>query len=298
MVEHVGRAFGEDAVALRVGVCEEMEEDFARVVDVHVGIHDDDVFAKHHLPHAPEAVHDFVGLHRVGLLDADKDEVVERAFRWQRDVHDLGKVHLEDGQEEFHRRAADVEVFHRRDADDGRGIHSILAVRDRGDVKNGIRLGQRVVAGVVAERAFVAERFLGVDVAFDDEVGVGGNFEVVSLALHQLHGFFSQVASEQKLIETIGQRCGGSEGKHRVAADENADGHPLALFVITTSVARGDFLQLPVHAGGFVVVNLDTIHADVAFAGVGVFGDDTGERDEAPAVERPAFKNRDVSKRW
>ena len=31
------------------------------------------------------------------------------AFGRQREVHDLGEVHLEDGQEEFHGRAADVE---------------------------------------------------------------------------------------------------------------------------------------------------------------------------------------------
>ena len=61
--------------------------------------------SRDHLPHAPKAVHDFVGLHRVALLDAHEDEVVENAFRRQRDVHDLGEVHLEDGQEEFHRRA-------------------------------------------------------------------------------------------------------------------------------------------------------------------------------------------------
>ena len=35
---------------------------------------------------------DFVGLHRVGLADAHEDEVVEDAFRRQRDVHDLGDV--------------------------------------------------------------------------------------------------------------------------------------------------------------------------------------------------------------
>ena len=39
-------------------------------------------------------------------------------------------------------------------------------------MEDGIRLGQGVVAGVVAEWAFVAERFLGIDVAFDDEVGL------------------------------------------------------------------------------------------------------------------------------
>ena len=35
---------------------------------------------------------DFVGLHRVGLLDAHEDEVVEDAFGRQREVHDLGEV--------------------------------------------------------------------------------------------------------------------------------------------------------------------------------------------------------------
>ncbi len=41
------------------------------------------------------------------------------------------------------------------------------------DVEDGIRLGQGVVAGVVAERAFVAQRLARVNAAFDDEVSVG-----------------------------------------------------------------------------------------------------------------------------
>jgi hypothetical protein len=82
-------------------------------------------------------VHDFVGLHRVGLADAHEDEVVEDAFgpvcvrtrtgRRQREVHDLGEVHLEDGQEEFHGRAADVEIFHRQDADLPAGRQAMVA---------------------------------------------------------------------------------------------------------------------------------------------------------------------------
>jgi len=39
---------------------------------------------------------------------------MEDALGRQRDVHDHGEVHLEDGQEEFHGRAPDVEVFPRR----------------------------------------------------------------------------------------------------------------------------------------------------------------------------------------
>ena len=70
-------------------------------------------------------------------------------------------------------RAADVEVFHRRHADDGGGINGVLAVRDGSDVEDGIRLGQGVIAGVVAERAFVAQRLGRVNAAFDDEAALG-----------------------------------------------------------------------------------------------------------------------------
>jgi len=63
----------------------------------------------------------------------------------------------------------------------------IKDVRDGGDVEDGIRLGQRVIAGVVAERAFVAERLARVNVAFDDEVGVGQNgFQVSANSAKQI----------------------------------------------------------------------------------------------------------------
>src|SRR5205823_5885080 len=99
---------------------------------------------------------------------------------------------------------------------------------------------------------------------------------------------------EEKFVEAIGERRCGGEGEHRIAAEENAHGHARASFVVAPTVARADFLELPVHSGGAVVVNLNAIHADVAFAGVGVFGDDAGEGDEASAVERPAFENGEV----
>jgi hypothetical protein len=96
-------------------------------------------------------------------------------------------------------RAADVEVFHRRDADDGGGIDGVFAVRDGGDVEHGIRLGQRVIVGVVAERAFVAQRLSRVNITFDDEVGVGGDFEVVGLALDEFDGIpFTSAASSTR----------------------------------------------------------------------------------------------------
>lgn len=56
----------------------------------------------------------------VNLVRLRLDVDTEEAFGRQRDVHDLREVHLEDGQEEFDRRAADVEIFHGRDALDSR----------------------------------------------------------------------------------------------------------------------------------------------------------------------------------
>ena len=66
-------------------------------------------------------------------------------------------------QKEFHGRAAD-----------GDGMNGGFAVCGGGDVEDGIRLGQRVVAGVVAKRAFVAERLARVNVA-SAQAGVGLN---------------------------------------------------------------------------------------------------------------------------
>ncbi len=143
---------------------------------------------------------------------------------------------------------------------------------------------------------FVAQRFAGIHVAFDNEVGVGGNFEIVGFALDEFDGFFAEITGEEKFVEAVGQRRSGGEGEHGIAAQKNGHGHARAGFVVPASVARADFLELPVHAEGALVVNLEAIHADVAFAGVGVFGDDAREGDEAAAVERPAFLDGEVEK--
>ena len=49
----------------------------------------------------------------------------------------------------------------------------------------------------------------------------------------------------------------------------------------------GVLLALPVHAGGVAIVDLHAVHADVALAAPGVFGDDAGKGDERASVLRP-----------
>ncbi len=57
-------------------------------------------------------------------------------------------------------------------------------------------------------------------------------------------------------------------------------------------VLRGHLLPLPVHAGGLAVVHLHPIHADIAFAGARIARVHARQRDEPPAIVRPALQNR------
>ncbi len=56
-----------------------------------------------------------------------------------------------------------------------------------GEVEDGVVLLHGVEAGVVAEGAFGAE-LAELDVAFEDVLGVGGDFEVYGLGFDQLEG--------------------------------------------------------------------------------------------------------------
>jgi len=59
-------------------------------------------------------------------------------------------------------------------------------------------------------------------------------------------------------------------------------------------VFGGYFLSLPVRSSRGGIVDLEAIHSDVAFARVGVAGDDARESDEASRVLRPALQDGEV----
>ena len=140
--------------------------------------------------------------------------------------------------------------------------------------------------------------FARVNVAFDDEVGVGGDFEVVGLALHQFDGFLAEITGQQEFIQSIRQRCGGGEGEDGIAPEKNRDGHARAGLIITPPMTRADFLQLPMHAGRAFIVDLHAVNADIAFARVGIFRHDARQGDETSAIEGPAFLNGKIEERW
>ena len=56
-------------------------------------------------------------------------------------------------------------------------------MRHAGDVKDGVLVFERVEAGVIAEGAFGAE-FVQIHVAFENDLGMGWDFQIDGLALH------------------------------------------------------------------------------------------------------------------
>src|SRR6516164_661145 len=102
MIQDVRRAFGENGIALWVSRGAQTEKDLAGVMHIHVVIHHNNILGKHHLPHPPQAMHDFIGLHRIRLLDTYEDQVVKHSFGGQSYVYYLREVHFEDWKKQLH----------------------------------------------------------------------------------------------------------------------------------------------------------------------------------------------------
>ena len=96
-----------------------------------------------------------------------------------------GIVSFISGKKDALDRLAHVGIFLRRLPHDRGRVDRILAVRDAGDVKDGIQIFERVEAGVIAERALAA-KFVEMHVAFEHDLAGGGHFEVDGFALHQI----------------------------------------------------------------------------------------------------------------
>ena len=211
--------------------------DFGEVLHVAVFVDDDDALGEHGLAHGPDAVHDFARVAGVALADGDDHQVVEDGLDGQIDVDDLGEGELHERQEDALDGLAHPGVFHGRLADDGGGVDGVFAVGDAGDVEDGVVLGHGVEAGVVAEGAFGAE-LVEFDVAFEDDFGVGGDFEVDGFALDQLDGLLAQEAGDEELFDFGRRGDDGGEGGGGIGADGYGDLH--AVFADCVSDAGVD----------------------------------------------------------
>ncbi|MEZ6211910.1 MAG: hypothetical protein R3B46_11770 [Phycisphaerales bacterium] len=74
--------------------------DFEGVVDIGIGIDDEDVLGPRHLAPRPAIVHDAADVERVGLIDLDAGGVVEGARRGEVVVLDVGDDCFEEREED------------------------------------------------------------------------------------------------------------------------------------------------------------------------------------------------------
>ncbi len=194
------------------------------VLHVDVFVDHDDALGEHGLAERPDGVHHFARLAGIGLADGDDHQVVKDAFDGKIDVDNFGDGELHQRQENALDGFAHPGVFHGRLADDGGGVDRIFAMGDAGDVEDGIEIFERVEAGVIAERAFGAE-FVEVDVAFEDDFGVGGDFEIDGFALHQLDRLLAQEAGDEIFLDIGRSGNDGGERDRGIGADGDGDFH-------------------------------------------------------------------------
>lgn len=287
VVELVYGATGVEGVAAGVAVGTNSEEDFAEIVDIDIFIEDVHELGETESTEAPDGVHDFVCMAGIFLLDFDEGDVVEGGFDGEVHVHDFGDGELDHGEENSFDGFAHPSVFHGRLPDDGGGVDGFFAHCDGGDVKDRELSGEAVVAGVVTEGAFELA-FVGVDIAFDDEFAVGGDFDVYGFAFDGLDAFSAEESGEEDFVNSRGEGGDGGEVVDGVSAEADGDFDAFLLGSGVFHVAHSGFVHLPVHAAGVFAVELNAVHANVAFASVGIVGEDEGEGDEGATVFGPA----------
>ena len=152
------------------------------------------------------------------------------------------------------------------------------------------RLGRGVVAGVVAERAFLPDLVL-VDVALEHDLGVRGNLDADGHSLDELDRLAAEEAGHHELVDVLRQRRAGRVRGDRVEAERDGD---LDAAVGRERVGAAVLVDLPVHEGRAPVDDLHPVHADVAAAGLRVVRDDGRERDERRRVAGPAALDREL----
>src|SRR5580704_3493531 len=341
VVERVDGAERELDVAFRIDVVEDLQRDLADVLHVHIFVDDEDALGEHGLSQRPDGVHDFAGLAGIGLADGNDHQVMEYALEWKVYIDELGNGELHERKENALDGLAHPAVFHRRLAHDGGGVDGFLAMRNAGDVEDGVEIVQRIKTGVVAEGPLGAE-FVKVDVALQNDFSIGWDFEVDGLALDELDGLLPEEAGNQEFFDVRWGGNNGAEGERGIGANGDGDFHfarghglvgelgasrgaghdvdrggvanspsfaclhsrvrlslrgPCCCSQSLAVVFGGDFLALPMHAGGAGIEDLHAVHADVALPGSGVARDDAWQRDKTARILGPALQDRKIEKR-
>src|SRR5262249_23555524 len=145
---------------------------------------------------------------------------------------------------------------------------------DRGDVHEGVVFLQVHVAVGFAEWRLRLEH-LGVDQAFDHDLGLGRDQEIDGLGAHDVDRAAGDCACDRDLVEVVGHLLHRRIGDDRRAAYDDGTWQRLAarLTLAPVRIDAGTQLDRRIHAETPRRLELTAIVADVLDAGVRVFGD-------------------------
>ena len=123
---------------------------------------------------------------------------------------------------------------------------------------------------MVAEWAF-HQRFVRIDKAFDDDLCIGGNFQIDRAAFDQRQARAVEEPGEEKFFNARRQRGGGRIREDRFPAEDDRQRHFFVTRFIEAEMPRAVMVHVPVHRAFARTEELNAIHADVSIAGLGVF---------------------------
>ncbi len=178
-----------------------------------------------------------------------------------------------------------LELARRHLADD-RDQHRILAPRDRGDVHERVVFLEVHVAVRFPEAAFGLEP-LGVEIAFDDDLGLRRDQEIDGLRLADADRRADEAPGDRELVEMLRQLVDRGKNDGRRGAEHQRDRHPLAARLVFEPVLVDALVELDlrVHAHACRAFDHRPVVADVLAAGVGVLGDEHRARRIGRVVE-------------
>ena len=198
------------------------------------------------------------------------------------DVAGLAQVLRED---RLVRDLLDDARLRRRHLADERHPDGVLAVRDRGDLEERVQLARVHIPVRLAERPFLLE-LLRIDIALEDDLGLGRHLERHGLAAHQADRRAGEAAGDRELVDPVGHLLHGRVADDRRPTDDECGGQVLALLPRLLPV---DVHVLPEprreDADAVGGLDLPAVVPLVAHAGLGILGEPVGARGVRAVVE-------------
>ena len=129
-----------------------------------------------------------------------------------------------------------------------------------------------VIAGPLAERAFDAH-VVGLDEAFDDDLGIGRDRQAGDRPLDHLDRRAAHAADDLVFAHAVGHLAAAHEEAHRIAAEHDRDRHRLLARLVLVAHLPALLAGRDVEAAGFLVVDHHAVGAAIDPALVGIADD-------------------------